>query len=150
MRPYLRRHHRSWRRRGHTSLWERLADFLAPFVSDLRAMWLMDPAYPLSIKLVITASVWLLLTLPILYFLVPPLSTLAALQVILGPDLCPYDLLGCRAAQWLLGTRLGPFEGHMLYVAMRDLMRHTTFKLSIVVASYEYIQTFRALGLQAR
>ena len=93
MRPYLRKYHPSWGRRAELSIWTRIRDFLRPFLRDVSAIWTAEPPYPLSLKLAVTTVMLVLLILPLLYFLLVPLLTLAAFQVTtasLIPASCHY------------------------------------------------------------
>ena len=66
--------------------------------------------------------------------------------MILGPELCPYDLL--KTVTWLLTTRVSPLEKRMLLQEVHSVIHKITVKISFIITLYDYIQTVRALRVQ--
>ncbi|KAK6645505.1 hypothetical protein RUM43_001782 [Polyplax serrata] len=134
MRPYRRKFHSTWRTRRTKGVIGGVTDYLKPFVYSTKAIWKLEPPFPLTAKIFITALTWFLLFLPLCYFLVPPLAALLLINYFshrINLDRCV--------------TRLGEFCARVCWPKKLFFPFRFLDRLTIAFFLYDYYQILKCL-----
>lgn len=102
---------------------------------DIKAIWKRDPPFPASVRVMVTIVLIGLMLLPLLFLLVPPLVTIYSLCLVGLSNHCPS-----------LASKHTATELRTVQLIYKVLLRKATFRMSMLVTLYDYVQTFKAIG----
>lgn len=122
---------------------------------DIQSIWFREPPFPASVRILFSVLLIWILLLPLLYFLVihfaivclqikrewfflqiPPLMTIASIYILKCEEIPIFAEL----------PPLPVAQKQLIVKAVKELFKKATFKVSMLVTLYDYVQTFRALG----
>lgn len=106
-------------------------------LTDIQSIWSRDPPFPASMRIIMSLGIIWVFMLPFLYLLVPPLFTGFAILVLTSDNWT--SLLDAPV--------LEEEQKRNFCYAILLLFKKTMYRLSVVVTIYDYVQTFRAIGI---
>ncbi|GJQ82843.1 hypothetical protein Trydic_g2583 [Trypoxylus dichotomus] len=106
-------------------------------LNDIQSIWSRDPPFPASMRILMSLGIVWIFFLPMLYLLVPPLFT-AFTFLFLTKENC---------TMFLDVPVLEAEQRRSFYYACVLLFKKAMYRLSMIVTVYDYVQTFRAIGI---
>ncbi|KAF2902846.1 hypothetical protein ILUMI_03340 [Ignelater luminosus] len=137
MHPYKRTHKPVRHCQNHWVKWlGRAGKATGSLWIDIQNIWFREPPFPASVRILISLFLSWVLIMPFFYILVPPLVSAATFYFIQFqefPSLAPLPHIPVQ-------------QQRIILKAYKDMFKKATFRASMLVTLYDYVQTFRALG----
>ncbi|KAK9890522.1 hypothetical protein WA026_010598 [Henosepilachna vigintioctopunctata] len=112
---------------------------IGPIWSDIKYIWLRDPPFPASIRLLLTVLLLCALIVPLLWILVPPILSMLFLYILYLGEYPKYG-------NWLEIPNVPSEEKKNMLKIVKEIFKRLMLRISIFVTLCDYVQIFRALG----